>query len=230
MASVVVLPDWPLSGPLVTLKATGALAMALFVPSNNVAVSVIDWPTILLIVVGLSASVGGVLPVLPIACHGCDSLRCGLHEPRSIPPVSRIWALSASVVLTPPMVKVIVGCTVDSCPQYCGKLVCQPVCETKTVTTRHYTDRCTDVCQRCTALSLLFPSKCGCSHVRTRKDLVVKLRKCDKCVTVCVPVTEPVCSAPCDSGCHHAAPVHVQGQMPAITTMPAGPITMPLGK
>ncbi len=132
---------------------------------------------------------------------------------------------------------VVVGCNAEGggCQSACVKTVCRPVCETKTVTTRHYTDRCTNVCQRCTAFSLLFPNKCGCSHVRTRKDLVVKLRKCDKCVTVCVPVTEPVCSAPCasapcDSGCHHAAPVHVQGQMPAITTMPAGPITMPLGK
>ena len=132
---------------------------------------------------------------------------------------------------------VVVGCNAEGCgcQNTCGKLVCRPVCETKTVTTRVYTDRCEPVCQRCTALSLLFPSKCGCSNVRMRKDLVVKLRKCDKCVTKCVPVTEPVCSGHCatghcDSGCQQGAPIHVQGQLPAVTTMPVGPVAMPPAK
>ena len=126
---------------------------------------------------------------------------------------------------------VLVGCSDGGCT----KKVCRPIVENKTVTRRVYSDVKEDFCVPCSAFSCLLPNKCGCSHVHTRKILVVKLRKCDKCVTKCVPVIEPVCTAPCsaapcESGCQPAAPIHVQGQMPAITTMPSGPVAMPPGR
>ena len=123
---------------------------------------------------------------------------------------------------------VIVGCIVEGsgCQNDCGKTVCRPVCETKTVVTRVYTSRYKDVCLPC-CLAGLF-DECSCGHVKKQKDLVVKLRKCDKCVQKCVPVTVPTCStcAPaCSAPCASSSMLHgtiIEGTV--IGTMPAGPI------
>src|ERR1700719_2978562 len=48
---------------------------------------------------------------VPICRHGMDSLRLGEQVPGSTPPVSSTCVLSATVVATPPMVKVIFGAT-----------------------------------------------------------------------------------------------------------------------
>ena len=125
----------------------------------------------------------------------------------------------------------------DGCPAGgCTKTVCRPVVENKTVTTRVYIDVTKEFCTPCTAFRCLFPNKCGCSHVHTRKVLVLKIRKCDQCVTKCIPVhvptcetCGPACSAPCASGCLPAAPAGQPGfiAIPSVTTMPSGPVAMP---
>jgi hypothetical protein len=78
----------------------------------------------------------------------------------------------------------------DGC---CTKTVCRPVVETKTVTTRVYSDATKEFCVPCTAFRCLFPNKCGCSQVKTRKVLIVKIRKSEKCVKKCVLVQVPPC-------------------------------------
>lgn len=134
---------------------------------------------------------------------------------------------------------VIVGCAVDSCPQACGKTVCQPTCVKTTVTTRHFTDRTEEFCLPCTAFQCLFPSKCGCSHVKTRKLLILKLHKCEKCEQKCVPVQVPVCkpaccapacSAPCASGAPSAPAYLMESPAPTVISIPTMPAVMPSGK
>ena len=104
------------------------------------------------------------------------------------------------------------------------KTVCRPVCETKTVVKRVYTSRCTDVCLPC-CLGGLFHDECSCGHLKKRKDLVVKLRKCETCVQKCVPMTvsacstcAPACSAPCAPSCVPQGTI-IQGTI--LGTMPA---------
>ena len=127
----------------------------------------------------------------------------------------------------------IVGCTVDSCPQDCGKTVCRPIMEKRTVEKRLYTDRCTPVCLPC-PLACLFPKSCGCSCVKRQKDLVLKIRKTEECVTKCVPVHVPACTtrAPaCQAPC--AAAPSIPAYMPAapaVIGIPTMPAVMPSGK
>jgi hypothetical protein len=90
----------------------------------------------------------------------------------------------------------------------CPEKVCQPKVETKSVVTRCYDDVCEDFCYpRCSCFSLFGGHGCSdceggcpdgkCDKLRTKKILVVKLRKHDECVHTCVPA--PVCPAPvCD--------------------------------
>jgi hypothetical protein len=87
----------------------------------------------------------------------------------------------------------------------CPDKVCQPKVETKSVITRCYDDVCEDFCYpRCAFFSFFGCGCCGgcdsgcpdgkCDRLRTKKILVVKLRKHDECVHTCVP--EPICPAP----------------------------------
>src|SRR5262249_17887832 len=68
------------------------------------------------------------------------------------------------------------------------------VTETKTVTKRKYTTACEDFCLPCSILGML-THRCDCSHVMTRKYMVLKLHKHEECVEKCVPVVED-CHAP----------------------------------
>jgi hypothetical protein len=130
---------------------------------------------------------------------------------------------------------VLVGCTAGCGQPDGGKTVCSPVCETRTVTNRTYTDRTTDVCLPGSLLGALLHRPCACGCVKRQKDLVVHLRKTQECVHKCVPVHvpacatcvpgTPACSASCDSGCVPVTP----GQ-PALIMIPSSPVAMPAGK
>jgi hypothetical protein len=90
------------------------------------------------------------------------------------------------------------------CPCPCQEKVCQRITEKKTVETTCYDDVCEDYCYaRCSLMGLLHGG-CGscedgkCSHLRTKKYLVIRVHKHDECVSKCVPVVvEPSCPAPC---------------------------------
>ena len=128
----------------------------------------------------------------------------------------------------------VAGCCPDA---GCTKTVCRPVCETKTVTKRVYAERTEEFCLPCSFLHCLFPSKCGCSHVRTRKLLILKLQKCEVPVKKCVPVQvpacttcAPACSAPCAT-CAPTAPAYLQeSPVPTVISIPTMPAVMPSGK
>src|SRR5438309_1299336 len=102
------------------------------------------------------------------------------------------------------------------CPDACPEKVCHRVTENKTISVRKYDDLCEDICYpRCGFFSL-FGGCCDdcadgkCSAVRTKKYLLVKIRKHDECVSKCVPsVAEPACPAPC------------YGPAPGIAPLPA---------
>ena len=124
----------------------------------------------------------------------------------------------------------------ECCPDGgCTKTVCQPILKNKVVSTRVFTDRKEEFCLPCSAFSCLFPNKCGCSHVKTKKLLILKIRKCEKCEKTCVPVQVPV-SAPCKAAPCAVAPC-APDYLPAapashpaiiaIPTMPAGPMVLP---
>jgi hypothetical protein len=132
---------------------------------------------------------------------------------------------------------VVAGCAAESCPQACGKTVCRPICTTKTVTTRTYTDHCKEVCLP-RPFACLFPKSCGCSCVWHQKDLVVKIHKCEVPVKKCVPVHEPACTtcapacqAPCAT-CAPTAPAYMPAPVvqPAVIGLPTMPAVMPSGK
>src|SRR5262249_42716647 len=107
------------------------------------------------------------------------------------------------------------GGSCDCPPGY--KKECVPVQGTKSVTTRVYTDRCEDFClPKCSFFGHHHHGDCGdgctscgkCGHVRSRKDLYVKLRKCDECEHKC-----EVQLVPCGSGgCCDGGAVIIQGQ------------------
>jgi hypothetical protein len=84
----------------------------------------------------------------------------------------------------------------------CGKSVCCPTTETKTVKKRYYTDRVEEFCLPYSMFGLL-SGKCECcSKVMTRKDLIVKVRKqCECCVKRCYPVVQPNSQTGCGSDC-----------------------------
>jgi hypothetical protein len=97
----------------------------------------------------------------------------------------------------------------------CGPKVCRPVCETKTVTTKCYSDKCEEFClSPCSPLSCLFGGCADCGRVRTKKLLVVKLQKSEVQVTKCVPTAE--CAG---ATCAPAGAAVVTG--PAPVTAPA---------
>ena len=100
------------------------------------------------------------------------------------------------------------------CPDACPEKVCHRVTENKTIAERKYDAVCEDFCYpRCGFFSL-FTGGCGdcadgkCSCVRTKKYLLVKIRKHDECVSKCVVGYEaPACPAPCPAPCYPPTPV-----------------------
>ena len=130
---------------------------------------------------------------------------------------------------------VVAGCAAEGCPQACGKTVCQPITENKTVIKRVYTTHCKEVCMPC-SLRGLFGRGCGCDCgcVKVQRDLVVKLKRSEECHKKCVPVhvpacttCAPACTAPCAEA--PAAPVYMPAA-PAVIGIPTMPATMPSGK
>jgi hypothetical protein len=83
----------------------------------------------------------------------------------------------------------------------CGKSVCCPTSELKTVKKRYYSDLPEEFCLPYSLLGLAL-HKCDCSKVRHRKDLIVKVRpQCECCVKRCYPTCQPPCAGACPSGC-----------------------------
>jgi hypothetical protein len=107
------------------------------------------------------------------------------------------------------------GCCNKGCSTGCCNKACRLIMESKKVDKREYSEGCEDFClPRCS--SCLFGCKsdcadgcgtCGeCGKVRTRKYLVLKIRKEEQCVPtciveqrctpVCAPATVPCTPAP----------------------------------
>ena len=83
---------------------------------------------------------------------------------------------------------------VQSCDSgVCCQKVCRPTTEMKKVTTRCYSEKCEEFCLPKASLLSCFCADCG--HVRTRRDLVVKLRTHEECVNKCVVDHAPACQA-----------------------------------
>ncbi len=113
----------------------------------------------------------------------------------------------------------------------CGKSVCCPTTETKTIKKRYYTDCVEEFCLPYSILGLLL-GKCDCSNVMTRKDMIVKVRKqCECSVKRCYPVVQPCCQAACAPGCPPQCTGTTMRQpatigaaaMPPAAQMPAAP-------
>ncbi len=125
---------------------------------------------------------------------------------------------------------VVVG---DGCQDSCLQKVCKPIQEPKTIIKPVYTDKCIDYCEpRCWTCSLFGSScdSCGpthsCGTVKTRKVMIVKLKKCETCVNKCVVEYAPACSAPCTAPC--AAPCGMPLVIPAAPPAVGNPQPMPL--
>jgi hypothetical protein len=104
------------------------------------------------------------------------------------------------------------GPAAGPCPGGCAEKVCRPIVETKIVVKPCYTSICEPFCEvRCSPLGLLAGGCCGgdgdahhqCTHVKTRKILVVKLKPETQCVNKCVVEVAPPCAAPAP---HHLMP------------------------
>ena len=131
----------------------------------------------------------------------------------------------------------VAGC----CQENCLQKVCRPVVVTKTVVKPVYCCVCEDFCvPSCWSCNLFRRScdDCGpthsCSNVMTRKILVVKLCKQEKCVNRCEVDYVPACthSAPCTAPCTApcVAPCTTHGMIvdsPAFVT-PSAPVRMPM--
>jgi len=123
----------------------------------------------------------------------------------------------------------------DCCPAPCGKKVCCPVEETKTVSKTCWTYHKKDFCLPCSMLGMLL-HRCDCGKACHRRVLVMKIRKHDEPVKKCIPV-EPDCHAPCAPGCGGGAPGAPAtvltapwpppGAMIQPGTHPAGPEALP---
>jgi|SRR5260370_20224712 len=124
------------------------------------------------------------------------------------------------------------GCCADGCAEAC----CKPITDTRKVIKPHYTDVCEKFCEvSCWGCSLFGGGCCGehgCSKVKTRKILVVRLRPEEQCVNKCVvdyKVAEPcVKPAPFALPAPCATPHHVV--VPAPTYMPPTARPLPEGR
>jgi hypothetical protein len=107
----------------------------------------------------------------------------------------------------------------------CMEQHCTPITETRTKIKPCYTSVCEPYCNvACVGCSLFgggfhgcnsgcdsgCTSGCGedhkCSKVRTRKILVVKLKRTEECVNKCVVTSTPVSPAPCAAPCTKPCP------------------------
>ena len=132
------------------------------------------------LIVGVWAGVGPVLADGPVVVEACGGAGCCRHG----------------------------GCPHDG--------VCVPTTETKTITKRVYGDICEQFCvPKCPLFGFLGHGGCGgcghdcdhdgachdgaachdCEHIRTRKYLVVKIKKEEQCVPAC-KVEHEACCAP----------------------------------
>src|SRR5438093_6808537 len=152
------------------------------------------------LIVGLWAGVGGVLGDGPVVVESCGRDACGRD-----------------------------GCCRHARCPHDG--VCVPTTEKKTVEKRCYTDTCEQFClPKCSLFGGHGCGGCGhdcgdegachdgachdgggcqqCEHIRTRKYLIVKIKKEEECVPAC-KVEHQACAAPCDApvGTIQPAPV-----------------------
>jgi hypothetical protein len=97
-------------------------------------------------------------------------------------------------------------------PCCCDQKVCRSTCEVKKTDKHCYSSVCEDFClPKCSVFSFHRGcDECACceNKVRTRKYLVVKVRKEETCVNKCVVEHVAPCSAtPCQPGVMEAVPV-----------------------
>jgi hypothetical protein len=98
----------------------------------------------------------------------------------------------------------------------CGKSVCCPTTEVKKVAKSYYGE-CTEEFCPCSILGIL-SGKCNCPKVKTRKDMMLKVRYKECCVKKCIPVVQPTCEVPC-------APAHPSGCASAPAAAPGASVS-----
>jgi hypothetical protein len=121
----------------------------------------------------------------------------------------------------------------------CVQKRCKPITDTRKVIKPHYTHVCEDYCEvSCLGCTLLGGGCCGehgCTRVKTRKILVVRLRPEEQCVNKCVvdykvappchtPCVKPV---PCATPAPVATPHRVVVPAPAPAYLPGTPRSIP---
>jgi len=118
------------------------------------------------------------------------------------------------------------ACSPSAEPDCCGKKVCCPTTKTWTRPRTEFNMVCEDFCKTpCCWFGSLFGGKgcCGeqncCGKVRTRRALVIKVRKEEHCLPDCVPAHVPVSApcvvAPCPAPCEQAPAVSPPQGSPA---------------
>jgi hypothetical protein len=113
------------------------------------------------------------------------------------------------------------------CPTDCGHKVCEKVPDVRKWEHRDYGDKYEDFCLPCSVWGMLTHS-CDCSKVHCRKQLVVRIRKCEEPTTKCVVAIKEPCASHCPcptGGCsievHHAAPAApMMAPPPGMTMVP----------
>ena len=146
--------------------------------------------------------------------------------------VARMADADGPVVVAP----VVIGCQ-GSCGGECLTKVCKPIVVPKTIVKPCYTSVCEDYCEpRCWScgLSGLFGRGCdtcgpnhSCGDVKTRKIMIVKLKRTETCVNKCevdyVPACATHCSTPCAAPCAApcATPAHGTHDTETIIVQPA---------
>jgi hypothetical protein len=126
------------------------------------------------------------------------------------------------------------GCCAQSCPQYCA--VCKAVTVPRVVVKPVYTDVCEEFCEpKCMSCGIFgggCDSGCGpthqCSTVKTRKVMVVKLKKCTECANACIVDHVPAapCAVPCAS-CGAPVVQAVPQTLPQVAPKTAQPMLLP---
>jgi hypothetical protein len=110
-------------------------------------------------------------------------------------------------------------------PDGCGKSVCVPSSEVKTVKKSFYSDAPEEFCLPYSTLTLIF-GKCDCSKVKHRKDMILKVRPvCECCVKRCYPSCQPACGG-CSGCATPAVPAGAAPGLPAPMPKTAGTISV----